>query len=54
MNLNDILYFIELGFNKMAILMENLNNWPNILFIAIGFVLVGYWLYLQSSYPKED
>ena len=53
MNLNEILAMVEIGFNKLANLMEILQNLPNIIFISIGFILIGIWLFLQATFPKE-
>lgn len=34
-------------------ILESLGNLPNNLFIVTGFVLMGYWLFLQGKYNKE-
>lgn len=34
-------------------ILESLQNMPNIAFIILGFVMLGYWLMLQSKYNKE-
>ena len=54
MNFNEILAIVEIGFNKLANLMEILQNLPNIIFIVIGFILIGTWLFLQATFPKES
>ncbi len=33
-------------------ILESLGNLPNNLFIVTGFVLLGYWLFLQGKYNK--
>lgn len=34
-------------------ILESLENLPNMAFILLGFVLLGYWLFLQAKYNKE-
>lgn len=34
-------------------ILESLENLPNNIFIVLGFVMLGYWLYLQGKFNKE-
>lgn len=54
MNLNEILAYVELGFQAMSEMMEMLGNLPNIIFISIGLIMIGIWLFLQANFPKEQ
>jgi hypothetical protein len=35
-------------------ILEALDNRPNVLFIILGFIGAGFWLFKQSQYTKRD
>ncbi|HEX4886646.1 MAG TPA: hypothetical protein VFV37_01250 [Luteibaculaceae bacterium] len=54
MNLQSILEPIEAFITWTFVnILENLGNLPNVLFILVGFVGLGYWLKLQGKFNKK-
>ena len=54
MNLNELLEYVEIGFQKLVLLMELLQNIPNVIFIVMIILMLGIWIYLQNNhFPNQ-
>lgn len=53
MRINEVVYFVQDIAEASFIVLEKSGNAPNYLFIALGFVLVGYWVKRQINYNKQ-
>jgi hypothetical protein len=53
MRINELMFAIQKFFEAIFKLLTKLGNFPNVLFIIVGFVLLFIWLRQMIAYNKE-